>query len=536
MPLSRREVLTLLLGAPLGEWACRSNPQRQYRGRIVGGSKTFGHHILAQAETKGEQPDEETEIAIVGAGISGLSAAWFLERQRCTRYTVLELESLAGGTSCYGTDGIVPYPWAAHYLPVPDARNTSLRELLNEIGAFEPDERGVVAPAESMLVRAPEERLFVANRWVPGLWPTPLCSGADRVEFQRFQRQVGDWASFRDGQGLRAFTLPIRECSPASPWLECDRLSAWDWLKREGFQSPRLYWWLEYGCRDDYGCSLKTTSAWALMLYHAARIAEPGNPSAPFLTWPEGNGRLVRHFEALVGQRLRRNQLVCSIRPREHNVLLDITRADGSNYRLRAGHVILAVPRFIARRILEPWRERAPGWFDEFSYSPWMVANLHLRGRPKNTGYALAWDNVLYDSPALGYVVATHQVLLDDGPTILTYYMPFTDEPKTARARLAAGDHAGLCDAIVSDLVRAHPDLPQLITRIDVWRWGHAMIRPTPGFIWGPGRQEASRAVGNVHFAHTDLSGVALFEEAHAHGVRAAQEVLSEIRAVPRLG
>ena len=30
---------------------------------------------------------------------------------------------------------------------------------------------------------------------------------------------------------------------------------------------------------------------------------------------------------------------------------------------------------------------------------------------------------------------------------------------------------------------------------------------------------------GVVHFAHTDLSGIALFEEAFDHGLRAAREV-----------
>jgi hypothetical protein len=33
-----------------------------------------------------------------------------------------------------------------------------------------------------------------------------------------------------------------------------------------------------------------------------------------------------------------------------------------------------------------------------------------------------------------------------------------------------------------------------------------------------------------VHFANTDLSGVALFEEAFYHGLRAADEVLSKVR------
>lgn len=465
-----------------------------------------------------------------------MSAAWHLERRRCSQFVVLELESRAGGTACYGTDGVVPYPWAAHYVPVPDPSNHSLRTLLGEIGAFELDASGVPQPAESMLVRAPEERLFVADRWVPGLLPTPRMNDADMREFHRFQRQVSIWAAFRDNFGRRAFTLPLDQCSTSSPWIACDQMSAWDWLSREGYRSPNLFWWLEYGCRDDYGCTLKTTSAWAFMLYHAARVPDADSPSSPFLTWPEGNGRLIRHFEQLVGARLRRQQLVCGVHPREHEVHVDVVRSDGTQYRLSARHVILAVPRFIVRYLLEPWHERAPRWLDDFSYAPWMVANLHLNDRPANRGFALAWDNVLYDSPSLGYVVATHQVLLDEGPTVLTYYMPFTDEPKSARERLVAGGHAELSDAIVSDLTRAHPELPQLISRIDVWRWGHAMIRPTPGLIWGASRQEARKPLGNVHFAHTDLSGVALFEEAHAHGVRAAQEILAKINDVPNVG
>jgi hypothetical protein len=144
---------------------------------------------------------------------------------------------------------------------------------------------------------------------------------------------------------------------------------------------------------------------------------------------------------------------------------------------------------------------------------------------------------VLFDSPSLGYVVATHQTLNDDGPTILTYYFPFTDvEPNIARAHLASLDHAECCDLVMSDLVRAHPDLPQLVTRIDVWRWGHAMSRPTPGLIWSGARMEAQKPFGRVHFANTDLSGLALFEEAFAHGVRAADAILSERRTVSVVG
>ena len=41
-------------------------------------------------------------------------------------------------------------------------------------------------------------------------------------------------------------------------------------------------------------------------------------------------------------------------------------------------------------------------------------------------------------------------------------------------------------------------------------------------------RRSAARPERGIHFAHSDLSGLALFEEAFYHGVRAAEEVLAE--------
>ena len=52
----------------------------------------------------------------------------------------------------------------------------------------------------------------------------------------------------------------------------------------------------------------------------------------------------------------------------------------------------------------------------------------------------------------------------------------------------------------------AHPDLPDLVERVDIYKWGHAMVRPTPGFIWGEERTRAQVGPARVHFAHSDLS------------------------------
>jgi hypothetical protein len=45
------------------------------------------------------------------------------------------------------------------------------------------------------------------------------------------------------------------------------------------------------------------------------------------------------------------------------------------------------------------------------------------------------------------------------------------------------------------------------------------MIRPTPGFIWGNSRRLAAIHQPPVFFAHSDLSGISIFEEAYCRGI-----------------
>jgi hypothetical protein len=66
------------------------------------------------------------------------------------------------------------------------------------------------------------------------------------------------------------------------------------------------------------------------------------------------------------------------------------------------------------------------------------------------------------------------------------------------------------------------------VERIDVYLWGHAMVRPRPGFCWSEALAASRRPLGRVHFAHTDLSGMALFEEAQYWGIHAAEVILKE--------
>jgi hypothetical protein len=162
-----------------------------------------------------------------------------------------------------------------------------------------------------------------------------------------------------------------------------------------------------------------------------------------------------------------------------------------------------------------------------------MVANPTLRGLPEErTGPTLCWDNVIYDSDSLGYVVATHQSLRThfDG-TVLTYYQPLAGSaPDRERERLLQTPWSAWTSAILRDLARPHPALRDQVSRVDVFRWGHAMVRPRPGFLWGEARRQAALPIDNIHFANSDLSGFSLFEEAQYRGVHAAEAVLEALR------
>jgi hypothetical protein len=190
--------------------------------------------------------------------------------------------------------------------------------------------------------------------------------------------------------------------------------------------------------------------------------------------------------------------------------------------------VIFAAPSFLAARLVDG----APAVAD-FQYSPWVTANLTLERWPAERGAPMAWDNVIVDSPSLGYVVATHQSLRTHVPrTVWTYYWALSDgPPRVNREWLLAQSWNSLATRILADLARAHPDIHECVSRIDICRMGHAMIRPTPGFLTSPARQALLSRRDGLFFAHSDLSGLSLFEEAQYRGVVAADRAIESLGA-----
>jgi len=532
-------MLAAFLGVPAALAACNSQRVPPLpEGELVGASDVIGHRIRdGLSITPSQDQWHRASVVIVGGGIAGLSAAWQLLKAGLEDFVLIELERAPGGTARSGTSPLIAYPWGAHYLPAPMKQNGALVSLLDEMGVLEGrDSEGEPVAAEQFLCRDPEERVFYRGRWYEGLYLHAGASAEDLAQFEAFNAEVGRLVEWRDARGRRAFAIPVATGTDDAEITALDKITMAEWLDRRGWRSERLRWLIDYGCRDDYGLTIDQTSAWAGLFYFCSRVTKAGAEARPLMTWPEGNGRLVSHLYGKVKSRVRLGLAAAEIIPTDPNgrrgVDVIAVDTDGRNaVGFHADQVIFAAPHFLSSYVIRPYRENPPPHVAEFQYGAWMVANLFLKDRPKDRGFPLAWDNVLYESPALGYVVATHQRGLDRGPTVFTYYYPLCDaDPREARSRLLAAGRDEWADIALTDLSRAHPELRSLAERIDVMRWGHAMIRPRPGFVWSEARRAASKPYRGIHFAHTDLSGVALFEEAFYHGTRAAEEIVTARR------
>ncbi len=135
----------------------------------------------------------------------------------------------------------------------------------------------------------------------------------------------------------------------------------------------------------------------------------------------------------------------------------------------------------------------------------------------RGIGAPPAWDNVVHGSRGLGYVDATHQRLSQPlaQPVVLTAYHAL---PAAERARLLEPDPRPWGERVLAEIEPVHPDVRRRVQRIDLMRYGHAMAVPRPGLQRHPALMALRAARGRLRFAHADLAGYSVFEEAFTAG------------------
>jgi len=521
----------LVSAAGLLYTSCRqANPLAHIKGGIIN-SNNRGHLLRDNTALPRPTKTFDKDVVIVGGGITALSAKRWLERKGVKDIMLLEMEDHFGGNATYGKNEVSAYPWAAHYIPVPDLRNTELLDFLKEINVvtnYSAD--GLPVYNDYYMCHDPEERIFINGAWQEGIIPMFGVPAWEKEQMKKFSDLVARLKNETGSDGKDAFTIPLEKSSADPKYRDLDAIPFSDYLAQAGYNAPHLIWYLEYCCKDDYGSSLQNTSAWAGLHYFCSRKGKGANANAnTVLTWPEGNGFLMEHLRRQVSAKgMRANCMArkVDIENGTGKVLVQ-DFATSEVYWVKARKLLMATPQFVNKHLIDFDHDRLQH-YSSFQYAPWVIANLTVNRMPQGNGMALCWDNVIYGTKSVGYVDANHQDLKDDKRRVITFYLPLSDrEPAPARQWAQDKDYHFWLRMIVDELEYCHPGITTHIERADIRIRGHGMIAPRPGFVWGEARRQAAEPIANtLFFAHTDLSGISIFEEAFYQGIRAAEQML----------
>ena len=513
-----------------------------------------------------------TRVVIAGGGVAGLAAARALRQKGMDDFALLELEDEAGGNSRGGAVNGIACPLGAHYLPVPGDDANEVQDLLEEFGIRQ-RVAGRWTYDERHLCHSPQERLFFNGAWQTGLLPVQGVGRDTLAQYQTFAALVAQ------ARKAEKWTIPASKKPLAPVQHALAAITFVSYLDQHGLTDPHLRWYLDYCCRDDYGAGIATVSAWAGMHYFASRhgfSAPTGNNSQDagdtaestaaaeregILTWPEGNAWLTRRLAAPLKERLHRGWVVVRIAAVKHGVEVDaFNPATQVMHRWVAERCIVALPIFVAARVVENPPDFLRQAADSTRYAPWLVANIHIKAPLQDRpGAAASWDNVIYGEfdgtvaggseqsgrseqiqpgaqsrftgGGLGYVDATHQSLLPvPAATVLTHYRALGDVPQ-GRKLLMDTPWTTWRDTILAELSQAHPDIRAKATRIDITRYGHAMAVPVPQKngqigLWPPSsmhnkllnKEHPAFSANRLAFAHSDWAGYSVFEEAFTLG------------------
>lgn len=495
--------------------------------RLSGTNHILGHRLRVKNFPK---PTKQIRIPylIVGGGISGLSAARQFSKKGISDYLVVELENHLGGNSSNGENQYSKFPLGAHYLPLPNFDDKELLQFLEEekiILGY--DSKGFPKFDEQQLTFAPDERLFYKNSWQEGLVPKTGSTSNEDKEFQLFFSKMDAFRIAKGQDGKYLFDIPLSLSSREAEIRDLDKISVKRWLEANDFTSKTLLDYIDYCCRDDFGLGIHAISAWAGIHYFAAR-KQDATPDKKdnVLTWPEGNARLAHHLKKYSEGKTLKNHLVYEAVIVNDKVRVKVfDNVAKISVEIIADQVIMATPQFVNQYVLENRKEMASA----FQYAPWLLATLVVSDLSDNYSYPLCWDNVIYGAKGLGYIYDQHQSVQQlQAKKVITYYYSFSSsDTKNSRRDMYKQKDEYWKQLVFDDLKIAHPDIETNTEEINIHLLGHGMISPVPGFIFGEGKKKAGKNIQNkIYFAHSDLSGISIFEEAFHQGINVVNKIL----------
>ncbi len=514
----------------------------RFSGDIVGEDVELGHKLRDGyfRRFEGNSNNKVYPIIIAGMGCSGLTSAWELTRNGFNDYLIVEKEAKPGGISLGDAALGTRFTWGAHYVDIPPLEAKYLHKMFESFGIItDYDINGWPIVKEEYILKKPTVNLYVDNEWVNSRYPKNIAGDDDIDSIRAFYSIIKYYSDYADEDDLPAFTYSIEYTTPKSEIRDLDKISLYDFIIARGLTSKLLHWYLDVIMQDNFGTNIKETSAWVGIHYFCINFYRQGNTDKygrfmdDLLTWPEGNNFLVNKLlQPVPKENQLYNHMIVNVEKNDNVKNLTVTMYDKLNDRLikyKTRVLIYALPKYLIPYTIPEMKKAGHYACNSYEYCPWLVANLHVERPPEIEGIPIAWDNIQYDTWHLGYVIPAFQKVQEDikgKETILSFYAALANNFHSERFRLLSNDWNYWAQKIVGALEQMHPGFTKIIRRLDIMKWGHAMVRPYPGFVWGSQRKEMKQTFNNIIFSHSDNGGIPVFEEASYIGLESVYKAL----------
>jgi spermidine dehydrogenase len=555
---------------------------------------TAGHQIRSGAFDSLPSDISDTgevfDCVVVGGGVSGLSAALFLQKYGGPKLTCLVLDNhpVFGGEAKrneFIVDGqrIMGPQGADHFqVPLPHSFMARFFEFIGlDYRQFQYQKWGSSSPeiplGNSFEDSRGSDAFYFGAKFgrKPGMWlidpykkkldGAPI-SNATRSELLKYNERP---------KGGLPFDYPGDESS-----RHLDRMTIEQYLiEKYGLSKETIQTFMadEGG---GFGAGPDVVSAYCIYAFDVDRSVDE-----PSLSFPGGNDGIGRHmaktlipdsipgvntleavsrnnidFQALdrPGQtaRIRLNSTTVWVKheaePSKANFVTVAYTRGARLYSLKARSVVMAggcwTSKHIVRDLPAPHREA----YDQFYRSPCMMANVALRNWRflyKMGISGCQWFEGLGSFTAVRKVpvFSTDQKTIGpDSPVVLTlkvlfphYGLPLLEQGNRGRAQLLSTPFRDYEVQIRAQLTEMFSpsgfDAAKDIAGIVLNRWGHAYVSPQPGFFFGKDGKPAPRTTlraapfGRIAFANTDLSGTPDHRTAIGEAHRAVSQLLDQV-------
>jgi hypothetical protein len=512
------------------------------------------------------------DVIVVGSGMSGLSAAFYLQQRRPgTKVLLLDANTTFGGnagrddaapipniaatggayavdpyadflTEIYGTTGI---DWAAHYIADPF------------YSYFFDDRTPYVIPGTRSWTR---DVYGVGTDQMP--YPTAILNHMKQAkqDFRNWYNRAG------------SPTDPADNSDPRFDYLAQKTLHEYLTVEK-GFHPAVSDFYTRFAVDALCGTS-QQVNAYSSISFIAAEY----NPA---FTLPGGTSGIARHIlnwlipaaidgnttDAIIANPINASKLDLASNQTRIRQLSMVVRADttssgakviyfkdGKFYRSSAGAVIMAGQYHTAHRVVEHLLTPAKlNAFLTFTLAPVPIANVTLKNARPLVDLGLGYNQYWWGSKFWAdFTVAdwTGPNRLDPNrKTVLTFYganeLPPSQMPNE-RVALLKRPFSEYENSLREDLERVFCgtgfDFDDDVSAIYLYRWGHGMVYPKVGFPFGAPtyqggqavrtpapRHVAREAIGRISFAGQDVESSPAIESAIGSGLRTAEEALTHL-------